>query len=126
MAETGSVAFLFERKGLVLFPESTGSADDMLEAAVEAGADDVESSETGHEIYCDARDLNEVSNALESSLGESESSRLVWKPLSTTPLGLEAAQKVLRLVEVLEENDDVQTVTANFDIPDDVMEQLTD
>ena len=92
---------------------------------VEAGADDVESSEAGHEIYCDAHDLNEVSNALESSLGESESSRLIWQPLSTTPLGFEAAQKVLRLVEVLEENDDVQTVTANFDIPEDVMEQLT-
>lgn len=125
MAETGSVAFMFERKGLVFYPEATGSADDMLEAAVEAGADDVESSEAGHEIYCDARDLNEVSNALESFLGESESSRLIWKPLSTTALGFEAAQKVLRLVEVLEENDDVQTVTANFDIPEDVMERLT-
>ncbi len=125
MAETGAVSFMFERKGFVLYPRESGSDDDMLEAAVEAGADDVESTDDGHEIYCEARDLNDVSTALEATFGESESTRLIWKPVTTTPLGFESAQKVLKLVEVLEDDDDVQNVTANFDIPDDVMEQLT-
>ncbi|MDE2790795.1 MAG: YebC/PmpR family DNA-binding transcriptional regulator [Paracoccaceae bacterium] len=124
LAETGAVAYMFERKGFVLYPETAGSADDMLEAAIEAGADDVESSDSGHEIYCEAHDLNEVSRALEAALGESESSRLIWKPLNSTPLGVDGAQKILRLVGALEDDDDVQTVTANFDISDEIMEQL--
>ncbi len=124
LAETGAVSFMFDRKGLVVYPASVGDAETVLEAAITAGAEDVESSEDGHEIYCDANDLNDVSNALEEALGESETTKLVWKPQNTTPLDLEGAQKVMRLIESLEDDDDVQNVTANFDISDEVMEQL--
>jgi hypothetical protein len=93
-------------------------------ADIEAGAEDVESSEESHEIYCDYNDLNDVANALEAELGESETTKLIWKPTVTTELGLEGAQKLMRLIEALEDDDDVQTVTANFEISDDVMAQL--
>jgi len=124
LAETGAVSFMFERKGLVTYPPDAGDAERILEAAIEAGAEDVESSADGHEIYCDAADLHEVSNALEASLGESETSKLIWKPNVTTPLDLEGAQKLMKLIAALEDDDDVQSVTANFDISDAVMAQL--
>ena len=124
LAETGAVSFMFERKGLVTYPPDAGDAETVLEAAIEAGAEDVESTEDGHEIYCDAGDLHEVSNALEAALGESETSKLIWKPNVTTPLDLDGAQKLMKLIAALEDDDDVQNVTANFDIPDEVMEQL--
>ncbi len=124
LAETGAVSFMFDRKGLVVYPASVGDADTVLEAAIEAGAEDVESSDDGHEIYCDASDLNDVSTALEAALGESETAKLIWKPQNTTPLDLDGAQKLMRLIETLEDDDDVQTVTANFDISDEIMEQL--
>jgi len=124
LAETGAVSFMFDRKGLVVYPASVGDSETVLEAAIMAGAEDVESSEDGHEIYCEANDLNDVSTALEETLGESETTKLIWKPQNTTPLDLEGAQKVMRLIESLEDDDDVQNVTANFDISDEVMEQL--
>jgi len=124
LAETGAVSFMFDRKGLVSYLAEAGDADTIFEAAIEAGAEDVDSSEDGHEIYCEATDLNDVSNALEMAIGESESSKLVWKPTTTTPLDLNGAQKLMKLINALEDDDDVQTVTANFDISDDVMEQL--
>ena len=124
LAESGAVSFMFERKGLVTYPTAAGDADTVFEAAIEAGADDCESSEEGHEIYCEAVDLHEVSGALETTLGESETSKLIWKPNISTPLDLAGAEKLLRLVEALEDDDDVQTVTANFDISDEVMAQL--
>jgi YebC/PmpR family DNA-binding regulatory protein len=124
LAETGAVSFMFERKGLVAYPAETGDADTVFEAAIEAGAEDVESTDEGHEIYCEATDLNEVSNALETALGESSSSKLIWKPNVSTPLDLDGAQKLMKLIGALEDDDDVQTVTANFDISDEVMEQL--
>ena len=124
LAETGAVSFMFDRKGLVVYPASVGDADTVLEAAVEAGAEDVESSDDGHDIYCEATDLAEVSAALEGALGESETTKLIWKPQTTTPLDLDGAQKLMRLIEALEDDDDVQNVTANFDISDDVMAQL--
>lgn len=124
LAETGAVSFMFDRKGLVSYPASAGDADTVFEAAIEAGADDVESSEDGHDIYCEATDLNDVSNALEATLGESESSKLIWKPNITTPLDLAGAEKLMKLIGALEDDDDVQTVTANFDISDEVMAQL--
>ncbi len=124
LAETGAVSFMFDRVGLVTYPASAGDADTIFEAAIEAGAEDVDSSEDGHEIFCAASDLNEVSNALEAALGESESSKLIWKPTTTTPLDLAGAQKLMKLISALEDDDDVQTVTANFDISDEVMEQL--
>jgi len=124
LAETGAVSFMFDRVGLVTYPVSAGDADTIFEAAIEAGADDVESTDDGHEIYCAAGDLNEVSNALEATLGESDSSKLIWKPTVTTPLDLAGAEKLMKLISALEDDDDVQNVTANFDISDEVMEQL--
>ena len=124
LGETGSVSFMFDRKGEVMYPATAGDADTVLMAAIEAGAEDVESDEDGHWIYCADTDLNEVNAALEAALGESETAKLVWKPQTTTELDLEAAQKVMRLIEALEDDDDVQTVTANAEIPDDVAAQL--
>jgi YebC/PmpR family DNA-binding regulatory protein len=124
LAETGAVSFMFDRKGLVAYPASASDADTIFEAAIEAGAEDVDSTEDGHEIYCDSSDLNDVSNALEAALGESETSKLIWKPNITTPLDLEGAQKLMKLIGALEDDDDVQTVTANFEISDEVMAQL--
>lgn len=124
LGETGSVSFMFDRKGMIAYPESVGDADTVMMAAIEAGAEDVESTEDGHEIYCGDTDLHEVSSALEAELGESETSKLVWKPQTTTELDLEAAEKLMRLIEALEDDDDVQVVTANFEISDEVMAQL--
>ena len=124
LAETGAVSFMFERKGLVSYPATVGDADTVLMAAIEAGAEDVESSEESHDIYCDATDLHAVSTALEASLGESETTKLIWKPTTSTELDMEGAQKLMNLINALEDDDDVQTVTANFDISDEIMEQL--
>jgi len=124
LGETGSVSFMFERKGEVTYPASVGDDDTVMMAAIEAGAEDVESSEDGHIIYCADNDLNEVSNALEAELGESDSTKLIWKPTTTTELDLDGAQKLMRLIDVLEDDDDIQRVTANFEVSDAVMEQL--
>jgi YebC/PmpR family DNA-binding regulatory protein len=124
LGETGSVAFMFERKGQVVYPASVGDAETVMLAAIEAGAEDVESGEDGHVIWCADTDLNAVSTALEAELGESEATRLVWKPTTTTELDLEGAQKLMRLIEALEDDDDVQHVTANFEVSDEVMEAL--
>jgi len=124
LGETGSVGFMFDRKGEVIYPASVGDADTVMMAAIEAGAEDVESSEEGHVIYCEDVDLNEVSTALEAELGESESTKLVWKPTTTTELDLEGMQKLMKLVEALEDDDDVQRVTTNFEASDEVMAQL--
>ena len=124
LAETGAVSFMFERKGFIAYSTEAGDADTVFEAAIDAGAEDVESTEDGHEIYCEFMDLNDVSNALEESLGESESSKLIWKPTTTTELDLNGSEKLMRLINALEDDDDVQTVTANFEISDEIMEQL--
>lgn len=124
LAETGAVSFMFERKGLVVYPVDAGDVDTMFEAAIEAGAEDVESTDDGHDIYCESTDLNDVSTALEAALGEAQTTKLIWKPQNTTPLDLDGAQKLMRLVEALEDDDDVQVVTSNFDISDEVMAQL--
>jgi YebC/PmpR family DNA-binding regulatory protein len=124
LAETGAVSFMFERKGLVVYPAAVTDADTMFEHAIEAGAEDVESSEDGHDVYCGDTDLNEVSTALETALGESDSTKLIWKPTTTTELDLEGAEKLMRLIEALEDDDDVQNVTTNMDVSDEVMAQL--
>jgi len=124
LAETGAVSFMFERKGLVVYPADITDADTMFEHVIEAGADDVESSEDGHDIYCGDTDLNDVSTALETVLGESTSTKLIWKPTITTELDLEGAEKLMRLIEALEDDDDVQTVTTNVELSDEVMAQL--
>ena len=124
LAETGAVSFMFDRKGLIVYPADVGDEDTVMMAAIEAGAEDVESSEDGHAIYCADTDLNDVSTALEAELGEADSTKLIWKPTTTTELDLDGAQKLMRLIEVLEDDDDIQRVTANFEVSDDVMEQL--
>ncbi len=124
LGETGSVGFMFERTGEVTYPADVGDADTVMMAAIEAGAEDVESSEEGHIIWCADTDLNDVSSALEAELGESENTQLIWKPTTTTEMGLDGMQKLMRLIEALEDDDDVQRVTANFEASDEVMAQL--
>ena len=124
LGETGSVGFMFDRKGEITYPASVGDADTVLMAAIEAGAEDVESSEEGHLIWCADTDLNEVATALEAGLGESDSTKLVWKPTTTTEMDLDSMQKLMKLVDALEDDDDVQRVTTNFEASDDVMGQL--
>ena len=124
LGETGSVGFMFERKGEVTYPASVGDADTVLMAALEAGAEDVESGDEGHTIWCADTDLSEVATALEAALGESTSTKLVWKPTTTTEMNLESMQKLMKLIEALEDDDDVQRVTTNFEASDAVMEQL--
>ena len=124
MGQTGSVSHGFDRVGEISYPASVGDADTVMMAALEAGADDVESDEEGHWIYCAVENLNEVSEALEAALGESTESKLIWKPQVSTEVDLETAQKLMKLIDTLEEDDDVQTVTHNFDVPEDVAAQL--
>jgi YebC/PmpR family DNA-binding regulatory protein len=124
LGETGSVAFMFDRKGEVFYPAAVADGDVVMMAAIEAGAEDVESDTEGHWIYCADTDLGAVTAALEAQLGESETAKLVWKPQTLTMLDLEGAQKIAKLIEVLEDDDDVQTVTGNFDIPEEVAAQL--
>ncbi len=124
MGESGSVSHGFERVGLIVYPAAAGSEDTILEAAIEAGADDVESSESGHDIWTSMEDLHEVAGALEKVLGEAESVKLAWKPSVEVELDTENAQKLMNLIDTLEDDDDVQTVWGNYDIPDDVMAGL--
>ncbi|MCB1353663.1 MAG: YebC/PmpR family DNA-binding transcriptional regulator [Rhodobacteraceae bacterium] len=124
LGETGSVSFMFDRKGQIVYAAAAGSEDDVMMAALEAGAEDVESGEEEHVIWCADTDLNDVSTALEAVLGEAESTKLVWRPQTTTELDLDAAQTLMGLIEALEDDDDVQTVTANFEISEEVMAQL--
>ncbi|WP_042248729.1 YebC/PmpR family DNA-binding transcriptional regulator [Paracoccus sp. PAMC 22219] len=125
MGQTGSVSFMFDRVGEIVYPASAGDADTVMLAALEAGADDVESDDEGHWIYCADTALNEVSSALEASLGESDTAKLIWKPQAPTEVtDLETAQKLMRLIDTLEDDDDVQTVTGNFDISEEVAAQL--
>lgn len=124
LGETGSVGFMFDRKGEIFYPASVGDADTVLMAALEAGAEDVQSDAEGHWITCVDTDLGAVSAALEASLGESETAKLVWVPQTRTELDLDGMQKLMVLIEKLEDDDDVQTVTANFEASDAVMEAL--
>lgn len=124
LGETGSVGFMFDRKGQVIYPAAAGSADDLMMAAIDAGAEDVESDEESHVVWCADTDLSAVSNALEETLGESETSKLVWRPTTTTELDLEGMQSLMKLLDALEDDDDVQNVTANFEASDEVMAQL--
>ncbi|MEM1200999.1 MAG: YebC/PmpR family DNA-binding transcriptional regulator [Pseudomonadota bacterium] len=125
MGETGSVSFMFDRVGEVTYPADAGDADAMFEAAIEAGADDVQSDENGHIITCTFDDLGEVSKALEGLMGEPDSVRPVWKPQTTTQLEEDKASTMLKLLDALEDDDDVQNVYSNFEIADDVMAKLT-
>jgi YebC/PmpR family DNA-binding regulatory protein len=121
LAETGAVAFMFDRVGVVEFDAEVADADTVFEAAIEAGAEDVASSEAGHEIYCDQGALGEVAKALEARFGEPKKSALVWRAQNTVAVDDEAAEKLIRLVESLEEHDDVQNVFVNFEVSDAAM-----
>ena len=120
LGQSGSVSHSFDRVGEVSYGPKAGSADDVMLAALDAGADDVESDDGGHWIYCQVEALNAVSDALEKALGESLESKLIWKAQTLTEVDLDTAQKLIRLVDMLEEDDDVQTVVHNFDIPEAV------
>ncbi len=124
LGETGSVGFMFERKGEIVYNAEVGDEDTVMMAAIEAGAEDSESSEDGHVIYCQDTDLHGVSTALEKELGESVTSKLVFKPTTTAPLDLEGMQKLMKLIDALEDDDDIQRVTSNFEASDEVMAQL--
>lgn len=124
LGETGSVNFMFDRKGEIVYPLSVGDLETVFEAALEAGAEDVEMTDDGYVIITADTDLSAVNLALEDTLGEPESVRLAWRPTVTTELDLEGMQKLSNLIEALEDNDDVQRVTANFDASDEVLDQL--
>ena len=124
LAETGAVAFMFDRVGVVAFDAKAANADAMLEAAIEAGADDVVSSPDGHEVYCDQGALGEVTKALEARFGEPRKSALVWRAQNTVDVDDEAAEKLIRLVESLEDHDDVQNVFVNFEVSDAAMAKM--
>ncbi|HEV7371357.1 YebC/PmpR family DNA-binding transcriptional regulator [Arenibaculum sp.] len=125
LGETGSVAFMFSRIGLITYPASTAGAEEMFEAALEAGAENVESFEEAHEITTAMEDLSAVRDALEARFGTPDSARLAWKPLNTVAPDDETAQTLLKLVDVLDDSDDVQNVSGNFEISDEAMERLS-
>ena len=124
MGETNSVSFMFQRLGVISYPLDVASEDEMLEAAIEAGADNAVTTEDGHEVTCEMENFFAVRDALESRFGEPKSSKLDWRPENSVTLDEDKARSVMKLIDVLEDNDDVQAVYANFDIPDDVAEAL--
>ena len=125
LGESNSVSFLFDRVGQIVYDREVGSVDAVFEAAVEAGADNVESSDETHEITCAPDDLAAVREALEPRLGAPREAQLAWKPLSTVQIEEVDADTLLKLLGALDESDDVQQVSANFEISDDVMARLT-
>ncbi|HWW64240.1 MAG TPA: YebC/PmpR family DNA-binding transcriptional regulator [Sphingomonadaceae bacterium] len=124
LGASGSVSHGFERMGLITYPASAGDADTVFEAALEAGAEDVSSSDDGHEIWTPVDSLHEVARALEATLGEAEGAKLAWRPQTTVEVGEEEAGKLFKLIDALEDDDDVQTVWGNYDVADEVMERL--
>jgi len=124
LGTAGSVSHGFDRLGLISYPASAGDAEKMFEAALEAGAEDVTSSEDGHEIWTAQGDLHEVAKALEPVLGESEGAKLAWRPQTMVTVGADDAATLFKLLDALDDDDDVQTVWGNYEIPDDVMEKL--
>jgi YebC/PmpR family DNA-binding regulatory protein len=125
MSETGAVSFLFDRIGEIRYAADIRDSDAVFEAALEAGAEDVETNDESHEISCKPENLHTVVGALEGDLGEPQSVQLIWKPQTMVSLGEKHASVLLKLLEALDDNDDVQTVSANYEIADDVMERLT-
>jgi YebC/PmpR family DNA-binding regulatory protein len=125
LAETGAVSFMFDRVGVVEFNAGVANADQMLDAAIEAGADDVISTEAGHEIYTTPDSLNEVSKTLEAKFGEPRKAALLWKPQNTIPVDDEKGEQLFGLIETLEELDDVQNVYANFEVSDALVTRMS-
>jgi len=125
LGETGSVGFMFNRVGEIIYKPEAGDADKVMEAAIEAGADDVQSDENGHVITCAFENIGEVSKALEAALGEAESVKAIWKADNLTPLDEEKAISVMKLIDNLDDDDDVQNVYANYDISDEIWEKIS-
>lgn len=125
MGETGSVSFMFDRVGEITYKGDVGSEDDVMEAAIMAGADDVASDEEGHTILCQFDNFGEVTKNLEDALGEAESVKSIWRPQNNVPVDEEKGATLLKLLDALEEDDDVQNVYSNFEIDDEVMERLS-
>lgn len=124
LGASGSVSHGFDRMGLIEYGASAGDADKVLEAAIEAGADDVQSDEEGHEIWTSIDSLHEVAKSLEAALGDAEAVKLGWKPQNETTVRGDDAEKLMKLIDALEEDDDVQTVWGNYDVPDEELERL--
>ena len=124
LGETGSVSFMFDRVGAIEYPADKAGEEEMLEAGIEAGADDVQSSDELHEIYCAADALNEVATALEEKFGPADSAKLVWKPQNTIEISGQPAETLLKMLTALDDCDDVQNVYANFDISAEEMERI--
>ena len=118
LGETGSVAFMFDRVGVIEYDTKAGSDDAMLEAAIDAGADDVASSEGGHEIYASQETFRDVAKALEAKFGEPRKAALTWKPQNTIAVDDETGEKLFKLLDLLNDHDDVQNVYANFEVSD--------
>ena len=125
LGETNSVSFLFDRLGQVTYPAATASTEAMFEAAVEAGADDVESNSEEHLIFCAPEQLNAVRDALDKRFGAPSAARVVWKPKTLVAVEGETAESLFKLLEALEDSDDVQNVFANFEVSDDVLARLS-
>jgi YebC/PmpR family DNA-binding regulatory protein len=125
LAETGAVSFMFDHVGVVEFDAKVASADAMLEAAIEAGAEDVASSENGHEVYTTHDSLRDVAKALEAKFGEPRKAGFIWKPQNTVPVDDEQGEKVLKLIDALNDQDDVQNVYANFEVSDALVQKLS-
>jgi YebC/PmpR family DNA-binding regulatory protein len=125
LGETNSVSFLFTRLGVIRYPATVASADGMLEAAIEAGADNVENDAEWHEVTCAVEDFFAVRDLLEGRFGDPDSARLDWRPTTLVTLDADRASSLLKLLDVLEDSEDVQNVYANFDIPDAVMQALS-
>src|SRR6516165_8610425 len=125
LAETGAVSFMFAHVGVIEYDASVASDDAMLEAAIEAGADDAVSGENGHEIYASADSYRDVAKALEQKFGEPRKAALVWKPQNTVAVNDEHGEKVLRLIEQLNDSDDVQNVYANFEVSDALVAKMS-
>jgi YebC/PmpR family DNA-binding regulatory protein len=125
LAETGAVSFMFAHVGVVEYDAKAASADAMLEAAIEAGAEDVVSNADGHQIFTTAETLNEVGKALEAKFGEPRKSALLWKPQNTVALDDESGEKVLKLIEALDDSEDVQNVYANFEVSDALVQKMS-
>ncbi len=125
LGETGSVSFMFDRVGEIVYPADAGDADTIFEAAIEAGAEDVSSDENGHLIIAAFEDLSDVAKALEGSLGEAESVKPIWKAQTGTPVDEDKAESLVKLIATIEDDDDVQNVYSNFEIDDEILQRLT-
>lgn len=125
LGATGAVSHMFSRVGEIVYPASAGTADAVLEAAIEAGADDVVSDESGHTITTSFESMGAVATALEGAIGSPQTVKAIWKPVTTTPLDAENAGTIMKLIAALEDDDDVQSVFANFEIDDATMASLT-